>query len=96
MCDFFKNGDFMDDDYDEGESTLNRSFEGEYDGDTEMDDPLEGDSDLDGEPDDAESKDDFNAKDAFFLGGAFEFGYEQGLRERKRRKRKRLGDYGSD
>ena len=36
--------------------------------------------------------DDFTAKDAFFLGCAMGFGYEEGLRERKRRKRKRFSD----
>jgi hypothetical protein len=86
MCDDFENDfdnndDFMDED--------------EYDADMEVDDPLDGDSDLDGEPDDAESQgqeDDFTAKDAFIVGGAFGWGYEEGLRERKQRKRRRYSD----
>ena len=75
MCDYFED-DFDNDDF--------------MDEDTEMDDSLDGDSDLDGEPDDAESKDDFTAKDAFIIGGIFGIGYEEGLRERTRKKRKRF------
>ena len=58
-----------------------------------MDDPFNCESDLDDEPDNAESQDDdFTAKDAFILGGAMGFAYDEGLSERKRRKRKRLSD----
>ena len=92
--DDFDNDDFMDED----------SFEDEYDADTEMDDPFDGDSDLDGEPDEAESHDDefvakdepcddkLTAREVAILGGAMGFAYSEGLRERKRRKRKRFGD----
>ena len=73
--------------------TILNDFEDEYDADTEMDDPLDGDSECDAEPNQAESQDDdFTAKDAFLVGGAIGFGYEEGLRERKRRKRKRFSD----
>lgn len=77
--DDFDNGDSMDED--------------EYDSDLEMDDPLNGDFDLDGESDDAESQDDdFTAKEAFITSSAMGFAYEEGLNERKRRKRKRISD----
>ena len=69
------------------------SFEDEYDADTEMDDSLDGDPECDAELDQAESQDDdFTIEDAFFLGSAMGFGYEEGLRERKRRKRKMFRD----
>lgn len=58
-----------------------------------MDELLAGDTELKDKPDQAESQDDdFTAKDAFILGGAMGFAYEEGLRERKRRKRKRFSD----
>ena len=46
----------------------------------------------------AESQDDveFTAKDAFFLGSAIGFGYEEGLRSRRRKKRNRFVDDDSD
>ena len=74
------------------------SFEDEYDADTEMDDPLDGDSECDAEHNQAESQDDdeFTAKDAFFLGSAIGFGYEEGLRSRRRKKRNRFVDDDSD
>jgi len=69
------------------------SHKDEYDADEEMDDSLDGDSECDAEPNPAESQnDDFTTEDAFYLGGAIGFGYEEGLRERKRRKRKRFSD----
>ena len=37
-------------------------------------------------------EDDFTARDAFFLGAAMGFAYEEGLKKRKRRKRKRFRD----
>ena len=40
----------------------------------------------------SEQDDDFTAKDAFIVGGAFGWGYEEGLREQKRRKRRRSSD----
>ena len=72
-------------------------FEDENDPETEMDDPFDGDSECDAEPNQAESPgDDFTARDAFLAGGAIGFGYDEGLRERKRRKRKRFSDDDSD
>ena len=69
------------------------AFEDEFDQVPEMDDPPDGDSECDAEPNQAESQGDgFTATDAFFLGSAMGFGYEEGLRERKRRKRKRFSD----
>ena len=68
-------------------------FDDENDADTEMDDSLDSDSECDAELDQTESQgDDFTARDAFFAGGAIGFGYDEGLRERKRRKRKRFRD----
>jgi hypothetical protein len=67
------------------------------DEDTEMDDPLDSDSEYDAELDQTESQGDgFTTRDAFFLGSAMGFGYEEGLRERIRRKRKRFIDDDSD
>ena len=84
MCDFF---DDFEDDFDN-----DFMDEDEYDADTEKDDPVNGDSDLDGEPDDAESKADDLGINPFIIGGAMGFAYEEGLNERKRRKRKRFSD----
>ena len=84
MCDFF---DDFDDDFGNDDS-----FEDEYDEHTDREEPFTDDADLDGEPEKSESKDDFTAKDAFILGGAMGFAYEQGLKERQRRKRKRYSD----
>ena len=84
MCDFFE--DDFDDFEDEGEpmDEDSDSLEGE------MDDPLDGDSDLNGEPD--PQNDDLTARDAFFAGTFAGWAYEEGLRERKRKKRKGSGD----
>ena len=71
-------------------------FEGEYDADTEMDDPLDGDSECDAELDQTESQGNGFMASAFFLGSAMGFGYEEGSRERKRRKRKMFRDDDSD
>ena len=81
MCDFddeFDNDDFMDE----------ISFDDEYDADAEMDEPFTDDSDLDGEHTDAESLEDDLTLDPFIMGGAMGFAYEEGLRGRKKRKRK--------
>ena len=51
---------------------------------TEPDDGLLEDS---GE-EESQSEDEFTAKDAFIIGGSMGFAYEEGLRKRKRRKRK--------
>ena len=83
-------------------------FDDEYDAEMEMEDQLDGDSECDAKPNKAESQgDDLTAKDepcddkltayeAAILGGAMGFAYEQGLIERKRRKRKRVSDDDSD
>jgi hypothetical protein len=95
MEDFVDDFDDFDDDYDEGESMGEDSFEDKLE--EEMDEMFTEDVEPDDEPIEAESKDDdFTAKDAFVLGGAFGFGYEEGLRERKRRKRKPFSDDESD
>ena len=79
--DDFDNDDFMDED----------SFEDSVEG--EMEDALTGDAELDDEHIEPESQDDdFTAKDAFILGATMGFAYEQGLRTRKRRKRKRFSN----
>lgn len=88
MCDFFD--DF--DDFGENGFKEDDSFEDSFDEDLGMDEPFTGDTEPNDEPDKTESKDDFTAKDAFIVGGAFGWGYEEGLREQKRRKRKRFSD----
>jgi len=80
MEDFFE--DFMDEDF----------FENSFDENTEMSEPFDGDPVQEDEPEQAESKDDFMAKEAFFLGSAIGWTYEEGLRERKQRKRKKFSD----
>ena len=51
------------------------------------------DTEPENETDNPESMDDdFTAEDAFIIGVAFGFGYEEGLRERKRKKRKKYID----
>ena len=88
---FFEDFDDFDNDYDEGQPMGEDSFEDKLE--EEMDERFTGDTELDDESIEAESQDDdFTAKDAFILGGAFGFGYEEGLRARKRRKRKRLSE----
>ncbi len=48
---------------------------------------------MDNEPTEDESQDNgFSTKDAFIISGATGFGYEEGRRERKWRKRKMLSD----
>jgi hypothetical protein len=89
MCDFF------DENFDDGNFMNEDSFEDSLE--AEMDEPFVGDFEADGEFDAAKSKDDdFTAKDAFILGGAMGFGYSEGLKERKKKRRKRLGDNDSD
>ena len=83
MCDFFEDDDFMDED----------SYEDSFDDDMESAEEFAGESEFENEPDRTKSEDDdFTAKDVFILGSAMGFAYEQGLRERKRRKRKRFSD----
>ena len=79
MCDYFEDGDFMEED--------------EYDADMEIDEPFTSDTKLEDEPIETGSQDDdFTAKDAFFAGSFAGWAYEEGLNKRKRRKRKRFGD----
>ena len=88
MCDFF---DDFEDDFDNDDFRDDNSFEDSLEG--EMDEPFADEPDHEDEPDEAESQDDhFTAKDAFILGSAMGFAYEEGLRERKRRKRKKFSD----
>ena len=84
MEDFF---DDFEDDFDNGDCMDDDPFEDGLDGDAENDDPFDGESGLDDKPDQAESQDDDLTLDPFILGGAMGFAYEEGLRERKRRKR---------
>ena len=83
MCDFFhdfgENG-FMDDE----------SFEDSLEG--EMDESFSDDTEQGIDTNEAESQGDFTAKDAFFAGSFAGWAYEEGLRERKRRNRKRFSD----
>ena len=72
-------------------------FDDENDADSEMDDLFDCDSECDAETNQAESQgDDFTSKGAFFLGSAIGFGYEEGLRSRRRKKRNRFVDDDSD
>jgi hypothetical protein len=88
MCDYF---DDFEDDFDEGEFMDDDTFEDSLDG--ELDDPFAGDSEFEDETDPAESQDsEFTAKDAFIVGGAMGYAYHEGLREAKRRKRRRFRD----
>jgi hypothetical protein len=81
MEDFFD--DFMDEDF----------FEDNIEEDLEIEEPLDGDAAQEDEPEQTDPQDDyFTARDAFFLGSAIGWGYEEGLRERKRRKRKKFSD----
>ena len=60
-----------------------------------MDEPCTDDSELEDEPVEPElQNDDFTTKHAFFIGGAMGLAYEEGLRARKRKKRKRFSDDG--
>ncbi len=68
-------------------------FDDNIEEDLEIEEPLDGDPEFDDEHGEAESKEDyFTARDAFFLGSAIGWGYEEGLIERKRRKRKKFSD----
>ena len=78
--DFFED---FDDDFDEGEFMEDDLFEDSFEEDLVIDD----------EPTEDESQDNgFSTKDAFIISRATGFGYEEGRRERKRRKRKMLSD----
>jgi hypothetical protein len=80
--------DFVQDDFKNTDSC-----EVSFDDEMEPAEEFAGESEFENEPDRTKSEDDdFTAKDAFILGSAIGFAYEQGLRERKRRKRKRFSD----
>ena len=80
MEDFF---DDFDDDFDNGDLMDEDFFEDNSDKDTEIEEPFDGDP---------VQEDEFTAKEAFFLGSAIGWGYEEGLTERKQRKRKKFSD----
>ncbi len=70
-------------------------FFDDFDEDDFMEDDLfedfEEDLEIDDEPTEDESQDNgFSTKDAFIISGAAGFGYYEGLRERKLRKRKKF------
>ena len=88
MEDYFE--DF--DDFGENGFTDDDSFEDSFDEDLEPDESLADKSECDDEPDQTELQDDDLTVDPFFIGGAMGFAYEEGLREGKRRKRKRFKD----
>jgi hypothetical protein len=91
MCDFF---DDFDDDFDESESVDDDSFEDSLEG--EMGEPFTDNAELEDKPDQTESQDDYLNVDPFFIGGAMGFGYSEGLKEREKKRRKRLGANDSD
>jgi len=75
------------------EDFLEDIFDDNIEEDLEMSEPFDGDSMQEDEPEQAESQDgDFTGRDAFFLGSFFGFAFEEGLRERKLRKRKKFSD----
>ena len=87
--DFF--GDF-DDDFDEDEFMEDDLFEDSFEFEEDLE-PFDGDSVQEDEPEQAESQDDdFTARDAFILGGSMGFAYEKGLKDRKRKNRKKFSD----
>ncbi len=87
MCDFFE--DDFEDEFDDGEYMDDNQLEDGLEENLEIDELLAGDTGFDDKPDRAESRDgEFTAKDAFIIGGATGYAYEEGLRERKRRKQK--------
>jgi hypothetical protein len=79
MEDFF---DDFDDDF----------FDDNIEEDLEIEEPFDDDPVQEDEPEQARLQGDLTARDAFFLGSAIGWGYEEGLTERKRRKRKKFSD----
>ena len=69
-------------------------FDDNIEEDLEIEEPFDDDPEFDDEHGEAESKEDdyFTARDAFFLGSAIGWGYEEGLRGRKLKKRKKFSD----
>ena len=83
MCDF--SDDF--DDFDED------SFKDAYDDDFEMEEAAENDLESAGEATNGNTcEDKFTVEDSAILGGAMSYAFEEGLRERKRRKLKKFSD----
>ncbi len=80
------------DDFDNDFENDEDSFEDNLEEDLEMDEPFSGETEPDDEPEETELQEDDLDVNPFFIGGAFGFGYEEGLRERKRIKRKRTSD----
>ena len=90
MCDFF---DDFEDDFDNDDFRDDNSFEDSFDEDLEPNESLADESECDHEPEQGnKSQDDDLTVDPFILGGAMGFAYEEGLRERKRRKLKKNSD----
>ena len=80
MEDFFE--DFMDED----------AFEDNLEEDVEMSEPFDGDPVEEDEPEQAVLQGDELTVNPIILFGAMGIAYEEGLRERKRRKRKKFSD----
>ncbi len=80
--DDFDNGDFIDGDF----------FEDKLDSDTEKDEPFDGDPVQDDEPEQPELQGDELTVNPIIICGAMGIAYEEGLRERKHRKRKKFSD----
>ena len=81
MCDYFDyyDGEFMDEGIDDG-----------------FDDGIENSTDLDFDDDlnqEDDQSDGFDVADAFFTGGLFGFAYEEGRRERRKRRNTELDKY---
>ncbi len=87
MCDVL---DDFEDDFDNDCFMDEDSFEDSLE--EEMDEPFTDEPNHENKPDKAESQDDDITVDPFFIGGAMGFAYSEGLREGKRRKRKKFSD----
>ena len=80
MEDFFD--DFMDED----------SFEDNLEEDLEIDEPFDDDPEFNDEPEQPELQGDELTVNPIIICGAMGIAYEEGLRERKQRKRKKFSD----
>ena len=89
MCDFFDDFDDFENDISNDKFMDDDSFEDNLDEDLEMEEALDGDSEFVSETDQPESDDDELSVDPFIIGGAMGYTYEEGLEERKRKKRKK-------
>ncbi len=68
-------------------------FDDNIEEDLEIEEPFDGDPVQEDEPYETDTKEsEFTTKEAFFLGSFFGFAYEEGLKDRKRRKRKKFSD----